>query len=397
MNCATPTPGLAEFSVQAPERYPMDAADSAIPLPQGPETWPPSAAWPAAVHTGVGQLKSLAQRWDVQPGAASAPILVAVSGGADSLALAVVAAETQRVTGNRFGVIVLDHQLQDVTADVAERTTQLCASLGLAPVLTDQLEVLAASDGIEAAARRARYDAFVRLADAAQASGVLTAHTANDQAEQVLLGLTRGSGLRSIAGMQKFRTHTVNGYPPVNIGRPLLGLTREDTEVICHWAGLQYFEDPMNDDHSVTRIRIRKHLLPALADPKSGLGPGIFAGLVTTAALAADDADVLEELAADTYHALAVENTTHVEFRLGQMQALKPAILRRVVASAVQHFDAPQPSAERLAAVQDLVFPPVGRASSAGPVQLEGHVSVYRTTVAEEYAKLLVVRSASSD
>lgn len=364
-------------------------------VPKGPATWPPTGAWPATVHAGVAQLKALAQRWGVDPGAS--PIMVGVSGGADSLALAVIAAETQRVTGIGFGAIILDHKLQEVTADVAQRTAQICETFGLAPVLTEGLQVTEHGEGLEAAARRARYDAFVRLADAAQAAGVLTAHTADDQAEQVLLGLARGSGLRSLAGIRKFRQHALAGYEPVNIGRPLLDLTRNDTETLCAWAGVQYFQDPMNDDQSVSRIRVRQHLLPALTDPQTGLGPGVFSGLVTTAVLAADDTDVLEELAAETYDALAVEEPAQIYFPLLQIQALKPAILRRVLAIAVQYFEAPQPSAERLAAIQDLVCPPVGRASSAGPVQLEGHVSVYRKKVTEEYAKLLVTRSVSSD
>lgn len=373
----------------------MEPAYSQMQLPGGPEAWPPSAAWPTAVHAGVATLKVLAQRWGVEAG--GAPILVGVSGGADSLALAVLAAETQRVTGLRFGTVILDHQLQQVTADVAQQTAQICTHLGLAPVLQDNVQVIQQGDGLEAAARQARYDAFVRLAVTTNAAGVVTAHTANDQAEQVLLGLARGSGLRSLAGIRETREHVLADYKPVRIGRPLLELTRDDTETICAWAGLQYFQDPMNDDLSLARIRVRQQLLPALTDPTTGLGHGVFAGLVTTAALAADDLDVLEDLAAEAYGALAVAETTRIHFPLAQMQGLKPAILRRVVALAVQHFGAPQPSAERLAAVQSLVFPPIGRASSPGPVQLEGHVSVYREKVTHEYAKLLVIRSDTSD
>lgn len=373
----------------------MVSAYSDIQLPKGPDAWPPSTAWPAAMHAGVGKLKALAQRWGPEPGAS--PILVAVSGGADSLALAVVAAETQRVTGLSFGAVILDHKLQNVTAEVTQRAAQICKAFGLAPVLTDALQVTEQGDGLEAAARKARYDAFVRMTDTTHAAGVVTAHTADDQAEQVLLGLARGSGLRSLAGIREFREHALAGYKPINIGRPFLELTRNDTETICGWAGIQYFQDPMNDDPSISRIRVRQHLLPVLTDSRTGLGPGVFSGLVTTAALAADDMDVLEEFAAETYRALAVEETTQIHFPLREVQVLKPAILRRVVALAVQHFDAPQPSAERLAAIQNLVFPPIGRASSAGPVQLEGHVSVYREKVTQEYAKLLVIRSDSSD
>lgn len=362
-----------------------------VQLPQGPATWPPNRAWPQTVHTGIGQLKDLIERWNIPAETPHHPLLVAVSGGADSLALAVLAAEVQRITGVHCGAIVLDHQLQAVTAAVAQRTAGICSRLGLAPVATQKLTVTASKQGLEADARRARYEAFVQCAHRHQAAGVLTAHTANDQAEQVLLGIARGSGLRSLAGIRQDRMHREPGYEPVRIGRPLLALTREDTESICTWAGIQYFEDPMNDDETIARIRVRKHLLPALADSETGLGPGVFSGLVTTAALAADDADVLEELATETFLNLAVIEPEQISFPLTALQQLKPAILRRVLALAVQHFQAPQPSFERLAAIEELVFPPVGRASSAGPIQLEGQLSVYRKKAGQEYAKLLVV------
>lgn len=349
------------------------------------------------MHNGIAALKTFATQWHNDTDTTTHPIAVAVSGGADSLALAVLAAETQRVTGTPFGAIVLDHQLQEVTAEVARATAVLCRGLGLEPVATYALEIRDHGEGLEASARRARYAAFVELATTMQAAGVLTAHTANDQAEQVLLGLARGSGLRSIAGIRKQRTHKIAGHEPIHIGRPLLDLTRKDTEAICAWAGIQYFEDPMNQEHSIARIRVRQHLLPALLDPDTGLGPGVFSGLVTTAALAADDTAVLEQLAEQTYHSLGVEGQQCIEFPLRQLQKLQPAILRRVVALAVQHFGAPTPSAERLAAVQTLVWPPVGKASSAGPIQLEGHLSVYRKKDAEEYAKLLVIRSHPSE
>lgn len=376
----------------------MDASKTPKPrtgtVPHGPAVWPPTAGWPAAVHAGVAALKHLVTQWGVSAGQEAPPVLVAVSGGADSLALAVLAAETQRTTGIRFGAIVLDHRLQDITAEVAQRTSKMCTRLGLAPVLTQDLTVTETGDGIEAAARQARYEAFAQCASEVQAAGVLTAHTANDQAEQVLLGLARGSGLRSIAGIRKHRTHAIPGYAPLRLGRPLLDLTRQETESICAWAGLEYFDDPMNDDESVARIRVRKNLLPALTDPVTGLGSGVFSGLVNTAALASDDAAVLDDLAAETFRALAVETPDQLSFPLADLQQLQPAILRRVLALAVQYFGAPQPTFERLRAIQELIFPPVGRASSAGPIQLEGHVSLYRKKAGQEYAKLLVIPSA---
>lgn len=362
------------------------------PRPQGPTNWPPDKAWPKAVHAGIGALKNLLARWEL-PHADAGPVMVAVSGGADSMALAVLAAEVQRVTGIQCGAIIFDHQLQAITADVAQRTAEACARLGLGPVVQHSLTVTPSDEGLEADARRARYDAFGVLAQRLRAAGVLTAHTANDQAEQVLLGIARGSGTRSLAGIRGERPHHGDGHDPVSIGRPLLGLTRADTETICAWAGIEPFHDPMNDDETIARIRVRKRLLPALADPETGLGAGVFSGLVTTAALAADDADFLEEHAATAFRDLADLEATRVTFDLKALQTTHPAILRRVLALAVQHLGGPQPSYERLQALQDLVFPPVGRASSAGPIQLEGHVSAYRQKTAQEYAKLLVITS----
>ena len=372
----------------------MRPSPHANPPLSGPEVWPPTTAWPAAVHSGVQALKNLVNSWGVTN---TQPVLVAVSGGADSMALAVLAAETQRTTGIRFGAVIFDHRLQDMTAHVALRAAESCSVMGLQPVLQRDLKVTPDGEGLEAAARQARYDAFVQCTHEVQGAGVLTAHTANDQAEQVLLGIARGSGLRSIAGIRKQRTHHLPGYAPIRIGRPLLELTREDTEHICAWAGIQYFEDPMNADDAIARIRVRNHLLPTLMDSNTGLGPGVFSGLVTTASLAADDAEVLEDLADQTYRDLVTEEPYQLSFPLKALQQLQPAILRRVLAIAVQHFGAPQPSFERLAAIQQLVFPPVGRASSPGPIQLEGHVSLYRKKAAEEYAKLLVIPSYPRD
>ena len=372
----------------------MSTSPPVDPPLSGPDTWPPSSAWPAAVHSGVKALRALVEGWSASQ---DQPILVGVSGGADSMALAALAAETQRTTGLTFGALIFDHQLQDVTAQVARQAARSCTVMGLHPVVLRKLTVTPGGDGLEAAARLARYDAFVHCAHEVQAAGVLTAHTENDQAEQVLLGLARGSGLRSIAGIRKQRTHDAPGYGPVRIGRPLLELTREATERICAWAGIRYFEDPMNRDDAIVRIRVRRHLLPALVNPSTGLGPGVFSGLVTTASLAADDAAVLEDIADATYRELVTEEPHQLSFPLKALQRLPPAILRRVIAIAVQHFGAPQPSFERLAAIQELVFPPLGRSSSSGPIQLEGHVSLYRKKGDEEYAKLLVIPSYPRD
>src|SRR5699024_4975241 len=99
-------------------------------MPQGPPQWPPKSAWPAVVHRGIGALKTSGPRLPNPSATRTHPIAVAVSAGADSLALGVLAAETQRVTGTPFAAIVLDHQLQEVTAEVASATAKLCRGLG---------------------------------------------------------------------------------------------------------------------------------------------------------------------------------------------------------------------------------------------------------------------------
>src|SRR5699024_5986009 len=178
-------------------------------------------------------------------------------GSADCVAVAVVAAETQRVTGLQFGAVILDHQLQQVTAAVAQRTAQLCRTLGLAPVLTDTLETTEQGDGLEAAARQARYDAFVRLAARARAAGVSTARTANARTQQVLLWLARGAGLRSLAGFRTSRQHVAASYDPAEIGRPVFSLTRYYTAAVGAWAAIQYLQEPTNDILSRLPIRAR--------------------------------------------------------------------------------------------------------------------------------------------
>ena len=271
--------------------------------------WPPRTRWPEPLHRAVAAVReALAgdgpRRADVVPGrAGSRPRgLVALSGGADSLALAVACAVLVGTReGARLGPIgaaVVDHGLQSGSDAVAAAAADVARILGLTPVTVTRVEVARTGDGPEADARRARREALAAAArDAGQggAAVVLTAHTADDQAEQVLLGLARGSGTRSLAGIPA--RGTLPGGAAVV--RPLLGLTRADTETICRWAGLTWFEDPHNRDPALLRSRVRTRVLPALEDPDAGLGPGVRAGLVRTAAIAAEDAAALDAWAGD--------------------------------------------------------------------------------------------------
>lgn len=218
--------------------------------------------------------------------------LAAVSGGGDSLALAAALAAEGAARDVTVGAIIVDHGLQEESTDVALLAAQQCRDLGLAPIAVVPVEVTATGDGLEAAARDARYAA---LAETAAAMGeehpthaVLLGHTRDDQAEQVLLGLARGSGARSLAGMASLVVR--EGTPFV---RPLLHLPRETTHAACEAWGLTPWTDPMNDDAAFARVRART----ALADLETALGPGIAEALSRTADLLREDADLLDDLA----------------------------------------------------------------------------------------------------
>ncbi len=236
------------------------------------------------------------RRWlDAGHVAPTAPLVVACSGGADSLALA---AAVMAVAGNRpLAVATVDHGLQDGSDEVARAVAGTARALGYprADVLTVTVR---GSGGTEAAARDARYAALRDLAGSlGPGTAVLLAHTTDDQAETVLLGLARGSGPRSIAGMRPWRAPW---------GRPLLTIRRSDTEAACAAAGLVPWQDPQNADPSFTRVRLRREVLPLL---EQVLGGGVAPALARTAELMADDLTALDEMAERAVEAAATAGT----------------------------------------------------------------------------------------
>ncbi len=271
--------------------------------------------------------------------------LVAVSGGADSLALAAGAAFVAPSSGWRAGAVVVDHGLQPGSAEVADRAATTCRDLGLDPVLVVNAEV-GTGGGPEDAARTARYTALTRAADDVGATAVLLGHTRDDQAESVLLALARGSGTRSLAGMAAVRDRW---------RRPLLALPRTTTRAACDALGLTPWDDPHNADPRFTRVRARA-LLPVL---EAELGPGVVAGLARTAALARDDADALDALAAAAHDRLG-----GADLAVADLLTLAPAVRRRVLRRA-----AGRPlTSTQVAAVDALVTDWHGQ----GPVSLAG-------------------------
>ena len=353
-------------------------------------SWPPRTRWPEPLHRAVAAVREAlagdgTRRADAVPGrAGSRPRgLVALSGGADSLALAVACAVLVGTRdGARLGPIgaaVVDHGLQSGSDAVAAAAADVARILGLTPVTVTRVEVARTGDGPEADARRARREALAAARDARPGGAVvLTAHTADDQAEQVLLGLARGSGTRSLAGIPA--RGTLPGGAAV--ARPLLGLTRADTETICRWAGLTWFEDPHNRDPALLRSRVRTRVLPALEDPDAGLGPGVRAGLVRTAAIAAEDAAALEAWAGDEFPRLRVDppgrDPRVVSLDLDALAALPAAVRHRVIARAARAAGGQAPPRERILAVDALVTGARAGGTSAGPVELPGGVAAHR-------------------
>jgi tRNA(Ile)-lysidine synthase len=233
---------------------------------------------------------------------------VALSGGPDSLALTAVAAKVKPTTA-----LIVDHQLQRDSARVASNAREQAIALGCVDAQILCVDV-GTEGGPEAAARTARY----RALDAARGGrAVLLAHTLDDQAETVLLGLGRGSGARSIAGM---RPHD----PPWC--RPLLEVRRAVTHQACEELGLQVWHDPHNADRRFTRTRLRTEVLPLL---ERVLGGGVAEALARTATALREDTETLDELAQRALTAAATGDGLDT----GRLTALPQAVRRRVIRS----------------------------------------------------------------
>lgn len=234
---------------------------------------------------------------------------VALSGGPDSLALTAVAAQLLPTSA-----LIVDHGLQPDSADVAETARQQAATLGCVDAQVVCVQV-GNEGGPEAAARAARYAALGAYRD----GPVLLAHTLDDQAETVLLGLGRGSGARSIAGM---RAHD----PPWC--RPLLGVRRSVTHAACRELELTAWEDPHNSDRRFTRTRLRSEVLPLLEDV---LGGGVAEALARTATALREDTELIDTLAARAVPDVRADSEAGSGLRVGALAELPDPVRRRVI------------------------------------------------------------------
>ncbi len=254
---------------------------------------------------------------------------VALSGGADSLALTAAAAGLLPTTA-----LIVDHGLQAGSAAVARTAQDQAKDLGCVGAEIISVTVGTAG-GPEAAARTARYSA---LESARGQAPVLIGHTLDDQAETVLLGLGRGSGPRSIAGIRPFD-------PPWC--RPLLHLRRDTTEAACAALGLTPWRDPHNHDPRFTRTRLRHEVLPLLEDM---LGGGVAEALARTATALQEDGDVLDVLAEQ-----ALEDNRGTRLETAPLSELPVAVRLRVLRGWLLAGGARNLTSKQIRAVDELV------------------------------------------
>ena len=285
-------------------------------------------------------------------------VLVAVSGGADSLALAAaLVPECKNALINLIGVTI-DHQLQELSAVQAKKVISQLTELGItnSEIIKVDVELV---DGLEASARRARYEALDTAAIKFQAKYIFLGHTLNDQAESVLLGLARGSGARSLSGMAR----TSDKYL-----RPLLQITRDQTLAACAENNLTPWIDPHNSDSQFARVRVRTEALPKLEE---SIGPGITQALARSADLIRDDADALDGWANEY-----VVDLNLADLEISALAQLPKAVRTRVLRRAIYAAGAPMGSisAEHVASVEALVTSWHGQ----GACSLPGGVKVER-------------------
>ncbi len=294
------TPAIADVRRAVRAALPMpNAGDGLAAPPPGTQTGGLGSAAPAF---GMGGL-----------------VLVALSGGPDSLALAAATAFEAR---GRAGAVIVDHGVQEGSAAVAEAAAAQARALGMDPVLVVAVTV-GTQGGPEAAAREARYRALSEAAAATGARAVLLGHTLDDQAETVLLGLARGSGAASLQGME-----LVSGI----YRRPLLGIRRSVTEQACADAGLTPWHDPQNIDPAFTRVRVRGTVLPML---EAQLGPGVAEALARTAELLREDAAALDHFAQELVEELAEIAEAGISLPVAALEANPPALRQRLIRLAV--------------------------------------------------------------
>ena len=306
--------------------------------------------------TAVPAVRNAVRVW-LEKCEAGDKVLVAVSGGADSLALAyALSVEAEKLAIRVIGVTV-DHQLQSTSSEQAQKVVKQLSEFGVkCHVKKVTVDI---KEGLEASARKVRYEAINEVVKQENAVAVFLGHTKDDQAETVLLGLARGSGTRSLSGM----AHHNGKYV-----RPLLEITRIQNEDFCKEVGLDYWNDPHNQDSQFARVRVRNEALPIL---EKTIGPGISGALARSAHLLRDDADALDHWAKREEIHLDLEDLDCLH-----LETLPRAIRTRILRTAIYAAGAPSGSvsADHISAVEALITAWSGQSA----LNLPGGVKVER-------------------
>ena len=289
---------------------------------------------------------------------AQARVLIGVSGGADSMALAIGTYLEAREANTEVIALIIDHDLQEGSAGVAEVAREDLLKRGITQVIIKKVNVVM-TDGLEASARRARYSAFNEAISELDPDFFFLAHTLNDQAESVLLGLARGSGTRSLSGMAE-----ING----KFVRPLLDVGREVTLACCVENQIVPWSDPHNEDPAYSRVRVRHEILPLMEER---IGPGIVDALGRSAKILRQDSDAL-----DSYALGFLGEWQGGGFEITDLAQLPQAVRIRVLREAIFRTGAPlgSLSADHLAPVEALITDWHGQ----GVISLPGGVKVER-------------------
>jgi tRNA(Ile)-lysidine synthase len=294
-------------------------------------------------------------------------VLVAVSGGPDSICLLHSMVRLHRLLRVRVTAFHFDHRLRKGSERDAGYVRGQCRKLGVPLVLRQARSVPGRGDSIEAWARTVRYEALTSVLEELGGGVGAVAHTADDQAETVLLALVRGAGLDALTGMQ-----------PVSrpIVRPLLDVTRDETVAFCRALGLRPRDDPMNRDPAYLRVALRREVIPQL---EKAVGRNVRHTLVRTAALLADDAEFLDALAKDAAGEVVEPADEGRLFRAAPLRALPSPLADRIVRQEILALGL-LPEGAAIDAVLDLAHGRPGRRAN-----LPGGLSARRD---REYVRL---------
>lgn len=314
------------------------------------------------------QIRKAVRPWLIE---SNQTYLFGCSGGADSLALAIALFAEGK--NSKVIPVVIDHGLQINSAEVTEQTLQTLKKIGYQKCESAKANV-EITDGLEASARRARYQIFNEFIDSYNAKYLFLAHTKNDQAENVILGLLRGSGTRSLSGMPEQNGKFI---------RPLLNLSRADTEAACVEAGVTPWQDPHNSDERFARVKIRKRVIPNLIE---NVGERVVDSLARSAALMRLDADALDEQAnqfwnenlKDFHKVDKSGKLESIELNVDLLLKLHRAVRARVLRLAIYEIGAPSGSltADMIFAVEAFFTDWHGQ----GVTSLPGNVKVLRNS-----------------